>query len=90
MEPKPMEGRMPETADEIALSTSFFDGKELDEKSYFYDKDDEWNRCQVGWQIGATLDINQFNVGIGYALDFNEICEKTKTSKFAVTVGYNF
>ena len=73
-----------------SVDYSFFDGKELDEKSYFYDKDDEWNRCQVGWQIGATLDIKQFNVGIGYALDFNEIAEKTKTSKFAVTVGYNF
>ena len=53
-------------------------------------KDGVWNRCQFGWQIGATLDINQFNVGIGYALDFNEIAEKTKFSKFAVTVGYNF
>ena len=53
-------------------------------------KDGKWNRCQFGWQIGATLDINQFNVGIGYALDFNEIAEKTKFSKFAVTVGYNF
>ena len=53
-------------------------------------KDGKWNRCQFGWQIGATLDIKQFNVGIGYALDFNEIAEKTKTSKFAVTVGYNF
>lgn len=53
-------------------------------------KDGVWNRCQFGWQIGATLDINSFNVGIGYALDFNEIEEKTKTSKFAVTVGYNF
>ena len=53
-------------------------------------KDGKWNRCQFGWQIGATLDINQFNVGIGYALDFNEIAEKTKFSKFAVTVGMNF
>ena len=32
MEPKPMEGRMPETSDEIALSTSFFDGKENEPK----------------------------------------------------------
>lgn len=54
------------------------------------DGGEEWNRCQVGWQIGATLDINQFNVGIGYALDFNEIAEKVKTSNFAVRLGYNF
>lgn len=74
----------------------------IDPEDYVYDesynnfdekevgKDAVWNRCQFGWQIGATLDINSFNVGIGYALDFNEIAEKTKTSKFAVTVGYNF
>lgn len=60
-----------------------------------FDKDDMgddgvWNRVQVGWQIGTTLDINKFNVGISYALDFNEIAEKTKTSNFSVRVGYNF
>lgn len=65
-----------------------------------FDKDDimelyhsdkwKWNRVQVGWQIGTTLDICNFNVGIGYALDFNEITEKTKTSKFMVKLGYNF
>lgn len=49
-----------------------------------------WNRCQVGWQIGATLDISKFNVGISYALDFNKLAEETKTSKLAVTVGCNF
>ena len=52
--------------------------------------DGVWNRVQVGWQIGTTLDINKFNVGISYALDFNEIAEKTKTSNFSVRVGYNF
>lgn len=61
-----------------------------------FDKDDmggedyTWNRVQVGWQIGTTLDINKFNVGISYALDFNEIAEKQRTSNFSVRVGYNF
>ena len=69
---------------------------EKDETYNCFDKEDmegedgTWNRCQVGWQIGATLDINQFNVGIGYALDFNELAKELRTSKFAVTVGYNF
>ena len=68
--------------------------KEEDDYSLF-DKDDMgedgvWKRCQFGWQLGVTLDVNKFNVGIGYALDFNEIAEKTKASKFAVRVGYNF
>ncbi len=35
-----------------------------------------WNRVQGGWQIGATLDVRKFNIGIGYALDFNEITKK--------------
>lgn len=61
-----------------------------------FDKDDmggedyTWNRVQVGWQIGTTLDINKFNVGISYALDFNEIAEKQRTSNFSVRLGYNF
>lgn len=69
-------------------SYNMFDKDDVLASNLFYAK--KWSRCQFGWQIGATLDINQFNVGIGYALDFNEIAEKTKTSKFAVTVGYNF
>ncbi|MCM1107732.1 MAG: PorT family protein [Clostridium sp.] len=60
-----------------------------------FDEDDmgkggTWNRVQAGWQIGATLDINKFNVGIGYALDFNEIYEEVKNGIFSINVGYNF
>lgn len=73
------------------------DGESEDETFNLFDKDDmadaltdKWNRVQVGWQIGTTLDINKFNVGIGYALDFNEIAKKQKTSKFQVRLGYNF
>ena len=62
---------------------NFFDKKEVG-------KDAVWNRCQFGWQIGGTLDINKFNVGISYKLDFNEIAEKTKCGIFQATVGYNF
>lgn len=68
--------------------TNLFDEDEV--KEAYGSKDWTWNRVQAGWQIGATLDISKFNVGIGYALDFNEITEKTKTSKFMVKLGYNF
>lgn len=67
----------------------YWDGGDVN----FFDKDDvedTWNRVQFGWQIGATLDINKFNIGIGYALDFNEIAEKTKLGIFSATVGFNF
>lgn len=71
------------------------DGETESETVNLFDKDDmgedgKWNRVQVGWQIGTTLDINKFNVGIAYGLDFNEIAEKVKTSKFQVRLGYNF
>lgn len=80
-----------------SLETTY-EGEKIDELSddlNLFDKDDMgddgvWNRVQVGWQIGTTLDINKFNVGISYALDFNEIAEKTKTSNFSVRLGYNF
>lgn len=63
-----------------------------------------YKRVQAGWQIGATLDVNNFNVGIGYALDFNKIAEAgvwsdrandvvkkdVKLSNFFVRLGYNF
>lgn len=67
------------------------DGESMDWNLFDKDETDPtWNRVQVGWQIGTTLDINKFNVGISYALDFNEIAEELKTSKFSVRVGYNF
>lgn len=68
---------------------------EYDEDYNNFDKDDvgkdgTWNRVQFGWQIGTTLDINKFNVGISYGLDFNEIAKKVKNSAFSVRLGYNF
>ena len=49
-----------------------------------------WNRVQGGWQIGATLDVRKFNIGIGYALDFNEITKKTKWGIFSARLGVDF
>lgn len=53
-------------------------------------KDNTWNRAQIGWQIGTMFDINNFNIGITYGLDFNEISDRTKSSKFSVRCGLNF
>ena len=52
--------------------------------------DDKWKRVQFGWQIGATLDINKFNVGIGYGIDFNEIADDARFGIFSARLGYNF
>lgn len=68
------------------------DGEDSEDYNVF-DKDDmenTWNRVQFGWQIGTTLDINKFNIGIGYALDFNELAEGIKCGIFSAKVGINF
>lgn len=68
---------------------------EWDEEYNNFDEDEvgeagKWNRVQGGWQIGATLDISKFNVGIGYAIDFNEIAEKARRGIFSARIGFNF
>ncbi len=81
----------------------FNDSKdENDEKAM---GDNAFKRVQFGWQIGATMDIRKFNIGIGYALDFNKLApqfededdngnpigEKSyKMGKLFVRVGFNF
>ncbi len=78
-------------------STDRYEGEEeVVEKRNLFDEEDmegdkwTWNRVQGGWQVGATLDVGRLNAGVGFALDFNEIAEKTKTGKFMVKVGCNF
>lgn len=51
---------------------------------------DSFNRFQAAWQIGCSLDIKDFNVGIGYSLDLNEFAEGGKMNGFGFHVGYNF
>lgn len=61
-----------------------------------FDKDDvgknrQWKRFQVGWQTGFNLDTNSpFSIGFHYGRDFNNICKKTRTSNWNVTLGWTF
>lgn len=57
-----------------------------------FDKDEgDGDRLQVGLQIGATLNYKEtYNLGISYGFDINEVMKKVDSSKFAVTLGYNF
>lgn len=66
------------------------------EKDYdYFDKDEvgkdgQWSRFQAGWQVGVGIDYKQLYVGLHYGGDFGEVCKKTKTSNWAVSVGFNF
>ena len=87
-----MEVSIPSEYQQYGINASDY---EYDEDYNLFDEDDmgkdgTWKRVQFGWQIGATLDINKFNIGIGYALDFNEIAEKTKCGIFSANIGFNF
>ena len=54
-------------------------------------EDSQWKRVQVGWQTGINLDTNSpFSIGFHYGRDFNNICKKTKTSNWSVTLGWTF
>ena len=70
------------------------DDEDDDERDWFDKKDvgekNTAKRFQVGWQIGAGLSYNALYLGLSYGLDFTELAKKTKTSNFAVSLGYNF
>ena len=72
--------------------TNWFDEKYDDEDEYDEDKDYGYGakRIQFGWNIGANVSYNKFNVGICYGSDFSELWKETKTSNLAVSVGYSF
>lgn len=70
--------------------------KEVDKTTEYnmFSKDDMGDgalkRFQMGWQIGANLDIKAFTISFSYGTDFVKIAEKTNTSNLTVGVGFNF
>lgn len=69
-----------------------YDNKE-NETDYFDKKDvgnNTWKRFQAGWQIGAGVNYKALYLGIHYGGDFGEICKKTTTSNWGISLGYNF
>lgn len=54
------------------------------------DLGESWNRVQLGWQIGAAVDYGCYNVGVGYAIDFNPIAVDSRLGVFSLRLGLNF
>ena len=73
-----------------------FKNEKEEETVNLFDKDDvgedsQWKRFQVGWQTGFNLDTNSpLSIGFHYGRDFNNICKKTRTSNWSVTLGWTF
>ncbi|MCM1483851.1 MAG: outer membrane beta-barrel protein [Muribaculaceae bacterium] len=48
-------------------------------------------RFQIGWHVGAGLDLNRFYIGLQYGTDFIAVAEGgNHTPTITVGVGYNF
>lgn len=52
--------------------------------------EDKWERFQLGWQIGLSLNYKKFNIGASYGKDLNKITAQNKISTTTITIGYNF
>ena len=78
--------------------TVSYDGEEETEEETIrvFNKEDmggskyTWNRFQIGWQIGATLNINKLAITASYGSDFNEIAKEVKAAVPAISIGVNF
>lgn len=78
-----LSGEMEMSYDGESITADIFDEDEMGDGA-------EFNRFQIGWQIGAAVNINKFNVGLSYGTDFMEIADDTDTNTFKVSVGVNF
>ena len=51
---------------------------------------EEWERFNYGLHVGTTANYKNFNLGVKYGLDLNEIAEDCKSKMWTITLGYNF
>lgn len=59
-----------------------------------FDKDDvgdaNWKRFQIGWQIGAGVNVSKVYIGLEYGIDLMSLSSTVKTSHLGISLGYNF
>ncbi len=55
-----------------------------------YDENIKPKCFQMGWQIGAGVNLKAWYVGLEYELDFIKMIKKVNTSALSVKFGYNF
>lgn len=74
--------------EEMLKWKSVFDKKDMGSK------DSTWNRFQMGWQIGAGLNVKAFYLGLQYGTDFISAYKYKKyainSGNFTVKIGCNF
>ncbi len=50
----------------------------------------KFGRFQAGWHLGFGFTYSQFEVGLTYGQDFNEIVEEGRIANTVISLGYNF
>lgn len=68
----------------LASSFSGYDG------SYDLFEYDDTHRFQMGWRLGANLDLRKFYVGLSYGTDFWGVMDGTSSGTFSVGLGFVF
>lgn len=69
---------------------SGLNGKTYEDDVNLFDGDSEsWKRVQLGWDVGVTAGYSRYNIGIGYAIDFNKIAYEAKLGTLSVRLGMN-
>lgn len=82
----------------VGITTRFIVNSEIERKedydfSYNYGSETtevDVKKFQLGWQIGARIIRDKFNLGVSYGTDLNEIVDEGKAKSLAISVGYNF
>lgn len=66
-----------------------YDGEE-EEIDIFDDDEGNGKPLQFGMSIGVRCLVDNFNFGIGYGFDINELMEDTKVKSLNFSIGFNF
>lgn len=50
----------------------------------------KWKRFTAGAHVGVTANYKNYNLGVKYGMDLNEITEDSKVKTWTISLGYNF
>ena len=60
------------------------------EMNNFWGLSDEAKRFQLGWQVGANVDLSGFLIGISYGADMGEFLKDCKFKTTSLSLGFRF
>ncbi|MBR3915842.1 MAG: porin family protein [Bacteroidaceae bacterium] len=68
------------------ISGKLGDQKVFDDAEGF----EKWKRFTAGAHVGVTANYKNYNLGVKYGMDLNEITDNSKVKTWTISLGYNF